>query len=103
MHDPYFLWGDSHEGVDDEGSAFDDDTAHDDADDGSDAVERRLNYFEPLLAMHPATDPFGLDREYPVPWYSLLTQVLAPLSLVYSSHALIDNSYCYGYRDGGHR
>lgn len=68
-----------------------------------DEVERRLNYFAGLLESHPAQDPFGETGGYPVPWYALLSEVAAPLSLVYSDHALVDNSYQYFYRPEGHR
>lgn len=66
-------------------------------------VERRLNYSEPLLRHAPAEQPFGYNKDYPVPWYALLSQVLAPLSLKYSRHSLIDPSMHFTYRPGGHR
>lgn len=66
-------------------------------------VERRLDYFSDALSAHPAEQPFGLNSDYPVPWYSLLAQVHGPLALKYSSHALIDNSIKFIYRSTGHR
>lgn len=68
-----------------------------------DEVERRLSYFSDLLKAYPARDPFGETGGYPVPWYALLAEVAAPLSLVYADHALIDDSYHYTYGPEGHR
>lgn len=44
-------------------------------------VERRLDYFADLLEEFPAKTPRGIEENYPVPWYSLLAEVLAPLCL----------------------
>lgn len=52
-------------------------------------VERRLSYFADLLQLHPATDAFGADGQYPVPWFSLLGAVLPPLCLKYHRHIAI--------------
>jgi hypothetical protein len=49
-------------------------------------VERRMNYFADLLGEYPATTPRGLGETYPVPWHSLLAEVLAPLCLKHGEH-----------------
>ncbi len=49
-------------------------------------VERRLNYYAPLLALHPARDPWGSNDDYPVPWTGLQAQVFQPLQLKFAEH-----------------
>ncbi len=51
-----------------------------------DELERRLDYFSSLLERFPAVDPFGVEGNYPVPWFSLLSTVQGPLCLKYSDH-----------------
>lgn len=51
-----------------------------------DELERRLDYFSSLLERFPAVDPFGVEGNYPVPWFSLLSTVQGPLCLKYSGH-----------------
>lgn len=49
-------------------------------------IERRLNYFEDLLAANPAVQPWGLNSNYPVPWNAMHGQIFSPLNLKYSNH-----------------
>ncbi|RUQ21176.1 capsular biosynthesis protein [Kocuria sp. HSID16901] len=66
-------------------------------------VERRLSYFDRLLDEKRPQQPWGLNAEYPIPWTALLAQVMAPLSLKYSNHALIDPDRAFVMHLDGHR
>lgn len=48
-------------------------------------AERRLNYYEELLARAPG-NAFGDNPRYPVPWTTLGSQILEPLCLKYVDH-----------------
>lgn len=64
-------------------------------------VERRLDYFAPLLRRAPARDPFGDTPDYPVPWTMLQAQVLQPLQLKYLDRIRLDPAVrprLYGHR-----
>lgn len=66
-------------------------------------VERRLSYFQDLLRGHPAEQPFGLNEDYPVPWYCLNAQAFSPLALRYHRHALLVAGVNFRYTPEGHR
>lgn len=55
-------------------------------------VERRLDYFSVDLKRFPAQGPLGVENpNYPIPWFSILSAVIRPLSLKYSGKIVIDN------------
>lgn len=49
-----------------------------------DEVNSRLNTFFPSLKEHPATDPFGKENNYPIPWANILGNIFHPLCLKYN-------------------
>lgn len=55
-----------------------------------DEVDARLRYYDAALRRHPATDPFGRNDGYPVPWSCLQGQVFQPLQLKFGDHVTLD-------------
>ena len=51
-------------------------------------ANRRLNKLSDELRMHPATDPFGRNKDYPVQWSYLLGSIFHPLCLKYHDRLL---------------
>jgi len=49
-------------------------------------VNKRLDAFYPLLKEHPATDPFGKENNYPIPWAYILGNIFHPLCLKYNKN-----------------
>lgn len=56
-------------------------------------VNRRLDYFSGLLEASPARTPYGDHDDYPVPWFALLSSVLAPLCLKHQEHVVTDAGF----------
>lgn len=55
-------------------------------------VERRLDYFSVDLERFPANGPMGIENpNYPIPWFSILSAIIRPLSLKYADKILLDN------------
>lgn len=55
-------------------------------------VERRLDYFSVDLKRFPANGVMGTENpNYPIPWFSILSSIIRPLSLKYSEKISIDN------------
>ena len=57
----------------------------------SETRKRVINFTE-QLRMHPATDPFGRNSDYPIPWSYILGQVFHPLCLKYHDRLLKDKA-----------
>ena len=55
-------------------------------------TKKRVVGFTNQLRTHPATDPFGLNPDYPVPWVKILGEVFHPLCLKFHQKLLKDNS-----------
>lgn len=55
-------------------------------------TKRRVISFTPSLKLHPATDPFGKENGYPVPWEKILGEVFHPLCLKYHDRLLKDKA-----------
>lgn len=66
-------------------------------------VERGLDYFQGLLAQHPAQDPYGLEGDYPVPWSALMGHVFSPLALRYAHRFEPWPQMHFDYTGGGYR
>lgn len=66
-------------------------------------VDRRMDYFQRLLADHPAVDPYGHRGGYPVPWSSLMGQVFSPLALKYAHRFEPWPQMHFEYPSGGYR
>lgn len=55
-------------------------------------VKKRLEQYTELLKEHPATDPYGSNEDYPIPWANILGEIFHPLCLKYHDKLLVDNS-----------
>lgn len=65
-------------------------------------INRRMDYFADLLRAHPATDPFGSESGYRVPWSALQGYVFGPLCLKFADRLIIDPDMTFDY-SGGYR
>lgn len=66
-------------------------------------IERRLAYFEDLLAAQDTLQPYGENPEYPVPWSSLMAFVANPLSLKHHERIAVDPSIGITWHSDGYR
>lgn len=72
-------------------------------------VKRRIKYFEDILVENPAEQPWGMNREYPVPWNCLGGSVFSPLCLKYHDLLIADNdselsiNFIHTFHAGNHR
>lgn len=51
-------------------------------------LNNRLDFYYPSLLEHPATDPWGKDNGYPIPWANILGNIFHPLCLKYHNNIL---------------
>lgn len=62
-------------------------------------IERRLNYFYPLLENNPAEQPMGLNLNYPISWTALHGQIFAPLCLKFNKNIKVFDTAKVSYSD----
>ncbi len=62
-------------------------------------VEKRLDYFLPLLKKNPAKDFFGKNKNYPIPWAHLTGEIHHPLILKYHDKVLFSNAISPSMKD----
>jgi len=62
-------------------------------------VEKRLDDFLPELEKNPATDFFGKNKNYPIPWAHLTGEVHHPLVLKYYDKVLFSNAILPSMKD----
>lgn len=53
-------------------------------------VERRLRYYDDLLTLTPAEQPWGSNINYPIAWNALAGQIFSPLCLKFQENIIID-------------
>lgn len=53
---------------------------------------KRLDEYSEKVMMNPATDPFGSNKNYPIPWAYLQGLIFHPLCLKFTGHLLKDKS-----------
>lgn len=55
-------------------------------------INNRLDLYLPQLKEHPARDPFGTNKDYPIPWTDLGGNIFHPLCLKYNRKLIKDRA-----------